>query len=165
MCGHSSSRWPRRDTWAQLVGTWGRVGDEGGAAGYGYQTRGMLAGRDLGSGALDWGIAAGYTQSRVGFNRDADRGGRPDRRGGRDALDAVGNSQRDSVNHFTLAQPPPGQDHRLVGGEGAALVQLGPTDDDPSGSFLHSMNVHIGVAFQDALGPVPFRVRDRSAYS
>ena len=65
---------PRQDTWAQLVGTWGRVGDEGGAAGYGYQTRGVLAGRDLGSGALDWGIAAGYMQSRVGFNRDADRG-------------------------------------------------------------------------------------------
>lgn len=65
---------PRQDTWAQLVGTWGRVGDDGGAAGYGYQTRGVLVGRDLGGSTLDWGIAAGYTQSRVGFNRDADRG-------------------------------------------------------------------------------------------
>jgi outer membrane autotransporter protein len=58
----------------QLLGTWGRVGDEGGALGYDYRTRGILAGRDLGSSALDWGLAFGYTHARVDFDRAADRG-------------------------------------------------------------------------------------------
>ncbi len=60
--------------WAQLVGDWGRVGDDGTASGYGYRTRGILLGRDFSARSLDWGIAGGYTQTNVGFNRYADNG-------------------------------------------------------------------------------------------
>jgi len=60
--------------WAQLIGDWGRVGDDGAASGYGYRTRGILLGRDLNARSFDWGIAGGYTQTNVGFNRNADNG-------------------------------------------------------------------------------------------
>ncbi len=60
--------------WARLIGDWGRVGDDGAASGYGYRTRGILLGRDVGAPGRDWGIAGGFTQTNVGFDRNADNG-------------------------------------------------------------------------------------------
>lgn len=60
--------------WTRLVGNWGRVGADEGAAGYAYRTRGLWVGRDLGNHLRGGGLAGGYAQTSVGFDRNGDSG-------------------------------------------------------------------------------------------